>query len=120
MVVTVEKLKRAIEAKLGLEEKDALDMAERVLNYFGYSNVIIDNALDQEDRKLFYKLHDAGILRTSWETILLLSGKTWRIFYWEIDERDLEKKEKEEEKVSAELPYESLPEEYWERAQMES
>src|SRR3989304_3387631 len=67
------------------EPAEAKSLAYRILNYFGYSGTIIDNLVDQEDRKLFYQLHDAGLLHSTWETTLLLSGKSWRIFYWQLN-----------------------------------
>ena len=85
------------------------------MNYFGFENFIVDNALDQLDRQLFYRLHDAGLLRTSWETILLLSGKHWRIFYWELNEGDLDRVITESEESGQEPIYNSLPDEYWGR-----
>lgn len=116
MIVTLETLRKALENKLGLDGQGAEELALRILNYFGYSNTIIDNSIDQEDRKLFYQLHDAGLLNTSWETVILASGRAWRTFYWELDRAAIERAAAEKEKKEAELPYESLPEEVWVRA----
>lgn len=107
-----EKLARAIEKRLGVPRQEALDRAQRVLNYFGFRTVIIDNAIHPDDRKLFYELQDAGILRSSWETVLLLSGRNWRIFYWELDEAGLERLPRDEE-PTPEPVYKSLPDEAW-------
>ncbi len=88
-------------------------MAVRVMDYFGFESFIIDNAIDPEDRKMFYTLHDAGLLRSSWETVLLLSGRNWRIFYWEINESDLDRV-LGQEPPSPESPlYRQLPDEAW-------
>ncbi len=113
MSIRIDKLSKAIQKrlKIGAEESDGL--AQRVLNYFGFENFIVDNALDQGDRQLFYRLHDAGLLRTSWETMLLLTGKHWRIFYWEINEGDLDRIINEDDKLVNEPLYDSLPDEYW-------
>ncbi len=116
MIVTVDRLRKAIENKLGFDARGAEETALRILNYFGYSNTIIDNSIDQEDRKLFYQLHDAGLLNTWWETVILASGRAWRTFYWELDKDAIERAAEEREKRGAELPYESLPEEVWIRA----
>ncbi len=115
MSVTVDKLSRAIHKRLKVGGDEAGHLSERVLNYFGFENFIVDNALDQPDRQLFYRLHDARLLRTSWETILLLSGKHWRIFYWELNESDLDNVLNEAEGSNMEPLYNSLPEEYWGR-----
>src|SRR5437867_6044374 len=111
MTVTVEKLSKAIERRLALAHDEAYRTAVRVMDYFGFENFIIDNAINPEDRKLFYTLHDAGILRSSWETVLLLSGRNWRIFYWELNESDIDRivgagadESKPDEPVYRELP----------------
>ncbi|MFQ6128722.1 MAG: DUF6015 family protein [Thermoplasmata archaeon] len=112
MLVTREKLKIAIENALDVSPNEASDMADRVLRYFGYENVIVDNAIEPEDRKLFYKLHDAALLNTNVDSEILSSGRSWRIFYWEIDGREVERNLKKEKKKK-EVPYEDLPEEAW-------
>ena len=118
MSVTVDKLSKAIQKRLRVGGEEAGLLSEKVLNYFGFENFIVDNALDQPDRQLFYRLHDAGLLRTSWETILLLSGKHWRIFYWELNEGDLDHILDETEASNMEPLYNSLPEEYWGRPEI--
>src|SRR3989449_7998104 len=81
-VITVKTLARAIEKRLGGTSSEALAEARTVMSYFGFRTEIIDNAIQPEDRKLFYSLHDAGLLQTFWETVPLLDGRNWRIFYW--------------------------------------
>ena len=114
MLVTLDRLTRAVGSRLHVEPGEAKSLAYRILNYFGYSYTIIDNLVDQEDRKLFYQLHDAGLLRSSWETTLLLNGKSWRIFYWQLS---LEEIRRAADEGHAEEPvepvYDSLPPEYW-------
>lgn len=111
-MITIDTLARAIEKRLGHPAAQAREEAHRILNYFGFRTVIIDNAIHPDDRKLFYALHDAGLLRSSWETVLLLSGRNWRIFYWELVEADLDRALPKEE--SGEEPlYKSLPAEAW-------
>jgi len=113
MTVTVEKLAKAIEKRMGLPHDQAYATAARVMDYFGLENFIIDNAIDSEDRKLFYALHDAGLLRSSWETVLLQSGRNWRIFYWELNESDLDRILGEERVRPEEPLYKGLPDEAW-------
>jgi len=57
-------------------------MAQHVLNFFGYSERIIDNILEPEDRDAFYQLEDTGILTTEREETTLYDGREWRIHYW--------------------------------------
>lgn len=113
MMVTVDKLARAVEKKMGVAPAEARSVAERVMNYFGFESFIIDNAIDPEDRKMFYMLHDAGLLRSSWETVLLQTGRNWRIFYWEINEADLDRILGETPRRREEPLYQELPEEAW-------
>jgi len=117
MLVTLDRLTAAIGARLHVEPPEAKSLAYRILNYFGYSYTIIDNLVDQEDRKLFYQLHDAGLLRSSWETILLLTGKSWRIFYWSLNLEEIEKVSRGGEAGEPEEPvYDRLPEDAWSHA----
>ena len=65
-IVTVEDLtqaiKNSIDTSRGMVEEQAYGLARHVLNFFGYSDRIIDNVLEPEDRDAFYMLEDAGIL----------------------------------------------------------
>ena len=117
MLVTLDRLTRAVGRRLSVEPPEAKSLAYRILNYFGYSDTIIDNLVDQEDRKLFYQLHDAGLLRSSWETTLLLSGKSWRIFYWQLNLEDIRKATEDGPEGDSEEPlYDSLPADAWSHA----
>lgn len=83
--LTVEHLAHAIRASIdkeGMPEEEALSMARHVMNFFGYSERIIDNVLEPEDRDAFYMLEDAGILTTEREETTLYDGREWRIHYW--------------------------------------
>lgn len=115
MVVTVDDLEEALVNVLELDSGGARDIALRVLNYFGFAAVIIDNVIIQEDRKVFYDLHDAGLLNTYWETVILPSGRSWRTFYWELDEASIERARQKKDEEPEEKVYESLPEDAWAR-----
>ncbi len=83
--LTVEHLTKAIKNsidKQGMPEVEARAMAQHVMNFFGYSERIIDNVLEPEDRDAFYMLEDAGILMTEREETTLYDGREWRIHYW--------------------------------------
>jgi hypothetical protein len=110
-------LSKVIESKVGISGSPAKDLALRLLNYFGFGISVIDNCLDQEDRRLFYFLQDLRILKTHWEEAILPSGRTWRIFYWDLNMDEIARElsrltEEEREDVSL---YDSLPEEIWSR-----
>src|SRR3970040_1062803 len=83
--LTVEDLTRAIRNSIdrtGMKDEEARAMAQHVLNFFGYSERIIDNVLEPEDRDAFYMLEDSGILTTEREETTLYDGREWRIHYW--------------------------------------
>ena len=123
-VVTVDELtlaiKNSIDSSRGMEEEQAYMLAHHVLNFFGYSDRIIDNILEPEDRDAFYMLEDAGILTTEREETTLFDGREWRIHYWlfrrdriatmmvrsSVDVSDTQ----EEESV-----YADLPDDIWQR-----
>lgn len=115
-MITLRKLAWAIEARLGGTGAEALAEARVVMNYFGFRNVIIDNAIHPDDRKVFYALHDAGLLQSFWETVPLMDGRNWRIFYWSLSEADIERILAEREPLSAQPLYTNLPEEAWGRS----
>lgn len=113
-MITVQKLARAIEARLGGTGAEALSEARVVMNYFGFRSVIIDNVIYPDDRKVFYALHDAGLLQSFWETVPLMDGRNWRIFYWSVNEADLDRALAGTVPEQAPL-YTSLPDEAWGR-----
>jgi len=121
--LTVKDLTLAIKNSIrnqGMLEEQAYALAQHVLNFFGYSDRIIDNILEPEDRDAFYMLEDTGILTTEREETTLYDGREWRIHYWLfrreritelMNTADLAEKE-EEVAVSV---YEDLPEDIWKR-----
>ncbi len=111
-MITLKKLATGIEKRLGRSPEDALEAARTVMNYFGFRDTIIDNAVDPEDRKLFYALQEVGLLHSYWETVPLLDGRHWRIFYWQLDEKALEQLSRDEESTTEDV-YHTLPDEAW-------
>jgi hypothetical protein len=121
--LTVEHLTKAIKNsidKAGMPEEEARAMAQHVMNFFGYSERIIDNVLEPEDRDAFYMLEDAGILMTEREETTLYDGREWRIHYW------MFRKERISELISGRRStdvgegesvnvYDDVPEDIWSR-----
>jgi hypothetical protein len=106
----------ALMNKIGLRKEVAVDVAQRVLNYFGYGDTIIDNMLNQDDRRLFYFLQDSGMMGTDWDETFLPSGRGWRIFYWRLDLpriRSYLVKEEESSKEEVLEIYDALPDNAW-------
>jgi len=118
--LTVDDLTRAIKNSIdraGMKEDEARSMAQHVLNFFGYSERIIDNVLEPEDRDAFYMLEDSGILTTEREETTLYDGREWRIHYWmfrkeRIAELVRAQKEKEAREMEASI-YDDVPEDLW-------
>ena len=121
--MTVEELTQAIKNSPnneGIQEEAAYELAHHVLNFFGYSDRIIDNILEPEDRDAFYMLEDATILTTEREETTLYDGREWRIHYWLLRREKIQdlidglikKKDEEEERDTT---YDDLPDDIWER-----
>ena len=121
-MITVDDLTLAIEnsidSDMKLEHEEAFDLAQHVLNFFGYSNRIIDNVLEPEDRDAFYTLEDSGVLTTEREEITLYDGREWRIHYWLFKNEKIQDlinniKPVQEEVVEETDLYKELPREAW-------
>ncbi len=109
-----------------LDNEVAEEMAEHVLNFFGYGERIIDNMLKTDDRDIFYMLEDLGILKTEREETTLYDGREWRINYWTLKKGYislLTGRTKGDKPLFAGMGavkddlsvYEDLPEELWRR-----
>ena len=92
-------------------------MAQHVLNFFGYSERIIDNVLEPEDRDAFYMLEDSGILTTEREETTLYDGREWRIHYWMFRKDRIydlaEAQRAKEEAEAGQTVYDDVPEDFW-------
>lgn len=105
----------------GIENSVAQEMADHVLNFFGYGERIIDNMLRVDDRDIFYMLEDLGILKTEREETTLYDGREWRINYWTMKTGYIESLLKgagygsKTVEVQEEDPYKDLPDDLWKR-----
>ena len=84
MGLTLAQLTMAIRRKVDIDMETVVaeSIAEHALGFFGFSNRIIDNALEPTDRNLFYQLQDYDLLTTESEETTLWDGREWRIHYW--------------------------------------
>ena len=123
-ILTIENLTKAIQNSVGtqgIDQVEAKRMAEHMMNFFGYSDRIIDNILEPEDRDVFYMMEDSGILMTEREETTLYDGREWRINYWlfrkdkiyELTKQKHKKGQKEEDDDFS--IYTEIPEEVWTR-----
>jgi len=118
--LTVEDLTRAIKNSIdraGMKDDEARSIAQHVLNFFGYSERIIDNVLEPEDRDAFYLLEDSGILTTEREETTLYDGREWRIHYWMFRKDRIAElvqvARAREERERAPNVYDDVPEDFW-------
>ena len=122
MGMTLAELTQAIRSKVDSEMEVivAESIAEHALGFFGFSNRIIDNALEPTDRNLFYQLQDYELLTTESEETTLWDGREWRIHYWKFkaDAREFarramtESENKEDEAPYAGI-YDDVPTSLW-------
>ena len=122
MGLTLAQLTQAIRHKVDIDMETAVaeSIAEHALGFFGFSNRIIDNALEPTDRNLFYQLQDYDLLTTESEETTLWDGREWRIHYWKFKSNAeelarlsaVENKSEEEEDPYAGI-YEDVPVSLW-------
>ena len=124
-LITVNVLAKAIQRSLAVTEDEARRYAEIIMDIFGYHDSIIDNSLDYQDRRLFYRLESEGLLNSWCEETVLHNGKNWRIHYWALEKqvifesgmntngRDIRKKTKVIPVSTPCSVYSSLPEKAW-------
>lgn len=118
-----QQLKEALMVIFGkgsLEEREVDDLANFILNFFGFEDYLLDNILEQRERDVFYLFEEMGILKTVQEETSIYRGKCWRIHYWVINRELIDaalngKILMEENPPLPELLYRRLDEEVWER-----
>ena len=91
-----------------MEVSVAESIAEHALGFFGFSNRIIDNALEPNDRNLFYQLQDYDLLTTESEETTLWDGREWRIHYWKFKPNASQYVGRGDENEEEEDPYAGL------------
>jgi hypothetical protein len=92
LVITYDDMRRALGKllkKRGMGEEEVDHLAMYLLSFFGFSDAIIDNILDTDDRDVFYMVEEEGILTTSNEESYTIKGKIWRIHYWILKKREI-------------------------------
>ena len=121
--VTRDVLVRALKNTLGMKglPDEAINgLAEYLLEFFGFNEVISDAILNASDRDIFYMLEDEGILSTEMDEVPVKHGKRWQIHYWRLRVDTilaLAEIEEEEEEESEENIYDD--DSLWERGDSE-
>ncbi len=114
--ILTEALRNTLGTK-GLPEEATVGLAEYLLEFFGFNEVISDAVLTASDRDIFYMLEDEGILSTDMDEVPVKHGKRWQIHYWRLrvetilEYAKLEEEEKKEEGTTNIYDNEEL----WER-----
>ena len=81
-IVTMKELATAIANELNIGQEEAERYARIVIDFFGFDDRIIDNVLTQEERRLFYRLQERGVISSEREENKLPNGNPWRTHYW--------------------------------------
>ncbi len=80
---------------LEMDPKDASDLADYLLSFFGYEEEIIDNVLMKYDRDIFYQMEDKEVLKTSQSMERIIegsrAGKEWTLNRWILDKDGLQR-----------------------------
>ncbi len=120
-VVSLDELTEAVRrtlGKKGMPENEVLALAEYIISFFGFTEEVIDNRLNVDDRDVFYMLEEEGLLTTRQEEIHIKRGKLWRIHYWVLRTefiKQLAYEEVVDDEVDHQLLYSSISEEIWSR-----
>ena len=104
-VITYDDMRKALSRLLrnrGMSQQEINELSMYLLSFFGFSDIIIDNILDTDDRDVFYMLEEEGLLSTSREESYTIKGKVWRIHYWVMRKREIMRlcKEADEERAA--------------------
>jgi hypothetical protein len=67
---------------LGMDEYDAIDLIDKIIDFFGFNDKILDNVLLPTDRDVMYMLEDLELVKTESEETSLPDGRDWRMNTW--------------------------------------
>jgi len=122
-IVTISDLVKALRntlGKKGMGEEDIKNLAEYLINFFGFEDYAIDNRLSPNDRDVFYMLEEIGLLKTEREEVTIKRGQVWRIHYWKLNKEKIielgkEEERKEDEDADKFAIYNNIDREVWSR-----
>lgn len=121
VVVSIKQLETALSKTLAnqnLSRQKITQIAEKIMDLFGYSDQVVDNRLTPEDRDLFYMLEESGLLTTIEEDVQVEKGKTWRIYYWVLKKDQIQRLSQgdsamaQEQATEADI-YENIADDVW-------
>lgn len=88
-IISLNDMTMAIKNRLDIDLKEARKYAETTMDVFGYDDRILDNAIERDERKLFYRLEEEGMLYTQGEEIFLKDGREWRSRYFILNKQKI-------------------------------
>lgn len=107
-----------------MDEEWVEQIAEFVMDFFGFEERILDNRLTPKDRDVFYMLEGMGLLKTEMEEATIQKGKIWRIHYWILNTEKIQELvseepdiEKDDEYLKEGSVYENLSDNLWNQHQ---
>jgi len=123
-LVTLENMRTALSRVLdrgqGADDEWVEQIAQFVMDFFGYEERILDNRLTPRDRDVFYMLEGMDLLKTEMEEATIQKGKIWRIHYWILNRdrikelvKEVPEMERDDNYMKEGNIYEKLSEESW-------
>jgi len=93
-MITMDLMRKALVNTFGgrMSEMEAANLAEFVMNFFGYNDRILDNYLESNDRNIFYMLEDEGLLLATQQEITIKVGQRWRLNFWVLKVSEIEER----------------------------
>ncbi|HWG92103.1 MAG TPA: DUF6015 family protein [Candidatus Thermoplasmatota archaeon] len=105
----------ALKERFGMEDEDAMAIAEVVTEQFGDDEEVNDDTLDPEVRSIFYTLEAKRLLTFRREEYSIDTGERRRAFFWRVREEELTKIKDLHHQVAEENVYDTLPKDAWGR-----
>jgi len=96
-----------------MSEMEAANLAEFVMNFFGYNDRILDNYLESSDRNIFYMLEDEGLLHATQQEITIKVGQRWRLNFWVLKASEIEERATCPCVVDEKFTFQSFYEDIW-------
>jgi len=118
-LITIDEFAKAIQNSINIGYNDAFDIAEHLLNFFGFEEGIIENYFDNDERQVLYQLEEYGLVKFKTDEYYVLDKSnpwiTHQIILDYLKIHEMAKAQAEEKEEDPEELYEKLPEEAWVR-----
>ena len=81
-IVTRSILITSLSKHYDISHSDAENIAELILDIFGFESRILDNILSHKVRRIFYLLQEESIVVSQHEQGTMMNGQIWELYYW--------------------------------------